>query len=168
MKNKNILIIVAIILIALYVFFVLVPNKQKVETSKREVILYFSTDNAQFLKGEKRLVATDQLYVNTINELIKGPESSFLGKTIPQATKLINLEIKNNTAVLNFNKEFKKQHWGGSTGERMTVYSLVNTMTQFSKIDMVKILITGQEVESLAGHMDLSISLSANKDLIKK
>lgn len=168
MKNRNILIIVAIIIIALYVFFVFIPNRGDVETQKKEVILYFTTDNALFLKGEKRLISSRQLYINTIEELIKGPESSFLGKTMPPSTELIDLELKNNTVFLNFNIEFKENHWGGSTGERMTVYSLANTMTQFDDIDKIKILIEGQEIETLAGHMDLSIPLSANKELIKE
>ncbi len=170
MKNKKILIIIVIIVVALFVFFVLVPDKTNVEITNKnkEVILYFATDNAMYLQGEKRLVAEDNLYQNTIDELIKGPDSSALSKTIPRETNLLGLEIKNGTAFINFNKELQEKHWGGSAGERMTVYSIVNTLTQFSEITKVQILIVGEEIETLAGHMDLSIPLAANESLIKK
>ena len=170
MKNKKILIIIAITVVALYVFLVLVPDETNVEITNKnkEVILYFATDNAMYLQGEKRLIISDNLYQNTIDELIKGPDSSTLTKTIPRGTNLIDLEIKNGIAFINFNKELQEKHWGGSAGERMTVYSIVNTLTQFPEIVKVQILIAGEEIETLAGHMDLSIPLAANESLIKE
>ncbi len=167
MKRKNIYIIIGIIIIALYVFFVLAPDKRGVDSQVREVTLYFSTDNALYLAGEKRMVKTDNLYENTVKELIAGPESPELGKTIPAGTELINIRLENNIALLNFNDKFQKNHWGGSTGERMTVYSLVNTLTQFGEIEKVQILIEGKEIETLAGHLDLSKPLAVNESLLK-
>ena len=48
----------------------------------------------------------------------------------------------------------------------MTVYSIVNSLTQFEDIEKVQILIAGEEIETLAGHMDLAYPLERDESLI--
>ena len=50
----------------------------------------------------------------------------------------------------------------------MTIYSIVNTITQFPEIDYAKILVEGKEIETLAGHMDTSVALEPDCNLIKE
>lgn len=104
----------------------------------------------------------------SIEELIKGPKSRDLVRTIPEGTKLKNIKIEDNICYPDFSQELISRHWGGSSGERMTVYSIVNTLTNFSSIKSVRILIEGKDVATLKGHMDLSEPIPRNEEIIRK
>lgn len=99
--------------------------------------------------------------------LIKGSKDQKLRSPLPSGTKLIGISIKNNIVYVNFSNELKKNHPGGSLGEMLTVYSIVDTLTEFSWIKKVQILINGAVVESLVGHIDLSEPLERDLSLVK-
>lgn len=169
--NKKILYIltVLIVLIAAFAIFNIRYNNKPTqpEQDKVEIDLYFSTQNAMYLVAEKRAVGSENLYENTLFQLIKGPSSSELGETIPDGVEVLDIKIEEGTAYLDFNRALVENHWGGSTGELLTVYSIVNTMTQFPEIERVMFLIEGENIETLAGHMDLSKPIDRNTDLLK-
>jgi len=71
-------------------------------------------------------------------------------------------------AVVNFSKEIVTAHWGGSMGEIMTVYSVVNTLALFPDIEQVKFLVEGEEVETLTGHLDMSGPLEPDWGLVEE
>lgn len=132
-----------------------------------EVKLYFSGPQAQYLVPEQRQVSVNNLAYNVVKELVKGPNQESLGVTIPPQTKLLKVEVEDKLAKVNFSKELVDNHWGGSTGEMMTVYSIVNTLTSLSNIEQVKILVSGNELQTLAGHLELRDPLKFNKRLIE-
>jgi spore germination protein GerM len=62
-------------------------------------------------------------------------------------------------AYVDFSNELVQNHPGGSSAEELTVYGLSNTLiANFPSIKMVKILVEGREIPSLAGHLDLTLS----------
>lgn len=134
-------------------------KNQKVE---KEITLYFSDDQAMYLQSETRLVTiekdreTEQLPAAVINELIAGPKDSNLYRTIPPEAKLLGIEIKDGIAYVNFSEELRTRHWGGSTGEAMTMGSIVNSLTELNGIEKVLVLINGETQETLVGHLDIS------------
>ena len=124
------------------------PSQEKVTFT-----LYFADQEAMYLKGEERIVPKGGSIAELmVNELIKGPELPGLVATIPKETKLLSLEIKNGVAYVNFSKEIKTNHWGGSAGETMTVFSVVNTLGQLPEIKKVQFLIEGEKQEAIWGH----------------
>jgi len=46
----------------------------------------------------------------------------------------------------------------------MTVYSIVNTLTEIPPIRGVQILVEGNETKSLVGHIDISMPLLRDED----
>ena len=60
------------------------------------------------------------------------------------------------TVIVDFDKDIAKNFVGGSTGEEFLVNSIVNTLTEFNEVNQVRFLIDGKEIETIAGHMDLS------------
>lgn len=133
-----------------------------------QINLYFAESELEYLLPEARNISSAQDRAEqSIKELIKGPKKSGRYATIPQGTKLIDLNIKEGVAYADFSQELIDNHSGGSAGELMTVYSIVNTLTQFPEIDKVQILVGGKEVETLAGHMDLTQPLSEDKNIVK-
>jgi spore germination protein GerM len=155
--------------------FVLVPRgvsplalpRASEEPKDREIEIYFADENASKLVPEKRQArlggrdAEDARAI--VAELIKGPQSDTLLSTIPGGTRLLNAYKVGDLLVLDFTHDLQTNHTGGSTGELLTVYSIVNTMTRnLEDIEKVQLLVEGEEMESLAGHLDLTKPLPPN------
>jgi len=133
-----------------------------------EVTLYFSDSQVMYLLSEKRKVPrTSSLAKQVIIELIKGPDRPDLYPTIPQDTEVNEIYIVDNIAYIDLSEEVFKNHPGGSSSELMTVYSIVNSLTEISPIEGVQILVAGNERESLVGHVDISMPLLRDEDWIK-
>jgi len=140
-----------------------VPTEEMVE-----VTLYFSDSQAMYLVPEKRKIPqTSSLARQAVIELIKGPENSDLYSTIPEGTQINEIYIADDIAYIDLSEEIFKNHPGGSSGELMTVYSIVNTLTEIPPIKGVQILVGGNERESLIGHIDISMPLLRDEDWIK-
>lgn len=132
--------------------------------------LYFSDKEAMYLVPVERQITkgTETLEAAIINELIRGPLDSGLSRTIPAETKLLSVSVLDGTAYVNFSKEFKTKHWGGSSGETMTIYSVVNSLGKLPGIQKVQFLLEGQKVESIFGHNDTSLPFTPDWALIYK
>lgn len=139
------------------------------DLSKADITLYFSDEQAMYLVPEIRQVVKDKPVEQIIVEqLIKGPEKAGLYPTIPKGTSLISIEVKDGTAYVNFSEEFKTNHWGGSAGEAMTIYSIVNSLTELPNIKQVMFLIEGREEETLAGHFAFNEPFRRVENIIKR
>jgi hypothetical protein len=61
-------------------------------------------------------------------------------------------------AYLDLSQEVVSNHPGGSSAEELTVFSFSQTLlANFPAIKTVNILVEGREVQTLAGHLDLTI-----------
>lgn len=171
MTRKSLLLILLFLLIGFSIIYINYQQSGKdLDKTVNKVSLYFATKDAMYLQAEERAIKNEgvsSIYRETVKQLIKGPHSKSLTATIPQGVEILKIEIKGETAYLSFNKALVNNHWGGSTGEIMTVYSIVDTMTQFSEISSVQILIENEQVETLVGHLDLSAPLVRDEKIIK-
>jgi germination protein M len=134
------------------------------------LVLYFADSQAMYLEPEERVVraAEGQSYAElVIQELIAGPREAGHGKTIPDGTELMSLDIVDGVAYVNFSREIQTNHWGGSTGEIFTIMSVVNSLTEDPSITAVQFLVEGQRIESLVGHMDTTEPIERDESLIR-
>lgn len=146
-------------------------------TDKTPLRLYFAnTDNTK-LKLEIRYVDTAEvkktestLATAVINELIKGPSDNAAFKsTIPVETKLVSpVRIENKVATVNLSKEFKTKHPGGKEAERMTIYSIVNSLTELEGIEKVKFTIDGKSQKEYMGNFKFDALFPRSTQLITK
>lgn len=146
-----------------------IDDSELVVADSKAVVLYFATANEQYLTPEYRTVvvnAKESLENVLVNELIKGPDNGKLLKTIPQSTKVLSVETKEGICFVNLSKEFKTEHPGGSSAETMTIYSIVNTLTELSHIEKVQFLIEGQKEEEYI-HFLFNEPFLPDKSLIK-
>ncbi len=95
------------------------------------------------------------------------PQDAKYSDVVPIGTKVLGLKIENGIAYANFSKELEKKGMGAYE-EMMLCYAITNTLTEFDEIKKVQILIEGQKVVTITGHMDLEDPLSRNKTLLKK
>ena len=168
MKNKLFKLMIILIIFVLTIFAVYYfISKTNLIVQEKTVDLYFATEDAMYLVPEQRTIRGRNLYLEAVEALIEGPTNPQLTITIPEETKVLNISKKDDTIQIDFSEEIVKNHWGGSAGERLTVYSIVNTLAQFKGVNKVKILIEGEEVETLAGHMDLTIPLEPSQNILK-
>lgn len=148
-------------------------EKRSFVEKKKEILLYFSDPESEYLVGEKRKIQKrDELREEAkeaIVELIKGPKGKLI-PTLPPRTKLLTLQISEaGVAKVNFNQALSKDHPGGSTAEMITLYSIVNSLSlNFPEIKKVQILMDGKPVETIAGHLSLREPVPPKTDLIKR
>ncbi|MBM7855453.1 spore germination protein GerM [Desulfohalotomaculum tongense] len=134
---------------------------------KIPVVLYFANHRGYLVAQQREIPKVDGIARMTMQELAKGPEADCgLLPTLPPGTQLKDINIRDGVCIVDWTKELKENHPGGSSSELLTVYSIVNTLTQFSTVDKVQILVDGRVVETLAGHVDLSVPLEREDNLI--
>lgn len=149
----------------------LVINKgEPTQAPKTTLVLYFSDETAEYLVPERRnveIASGSTVEKVILDELLKGPTEGGHFKTIPQETKVLSVETKDNVCFVNFSKEFIDKHSGGSAGERLTVYSIVNSLTELGTIDMVQFLIEGEKREEFI-HMTFNEPIVRDKSIIRQ
>ena len=106
-------------------------------------------------------------YVAVMKSLMSGTDKKGTVDIIPKTAKLRSVKVKDGVAKVDFSRELIKDFNGGSTGEEMLVGSIVDTLTEFSEVKKVQILVEGKAVDTIAGHMDTEKPLSRMTGLLK-
>lgn len=164
MKKKIIILIIILLLIGGVIggyFFIksknnneiqdIVPEEEISDEQMRQTIvsLYFYNNETKELISEGRLIDAKDLLENPYQKLmellIKGPENQSLSKTIPDGTKINKVELKGDILYVDLSNEFIENHPGGEEQECASIYSIVDTMTNLTEVNAVKILIDGKE-----------------------
>lgn len=142
---------------------------------KIQIIAYFVSEDGTKLNGEVRYMELEEAKQSTeniasaiVNELLKGPSEGFTGKkVIPDGTKLLApVTINGSLAVVNLSSEFIEGSTGIKKDVEMSIYSLVNSVTEIKELDRVKILIDGKEQASFKGILEMNMPFKRNKSLI--
>jgi germination protein M len=136
------------------------------------VTLYFGNDQATAVVAETRTVsippgaAREDILRIVLEELIKGPQRQELFKTIPAEVTVRSVNIVGETVSIDFSEEMHTRHWGGAAGESMTINSIVNTLTEFEGIELVKMTVAGKPMN--IEHAILEDPLPRNEDMIQR
>lgn len=136
---------------------------------KIELILYFADESGEYLVEEKREVIYSQntsLEKLVIDELIKGSENVELKSTIPEATKLLSVSVNDNICYLNFDENFLNI----ISGQRpyISIYSIVNSLSELSKIGKVQISVNGSQKVLFGESISLDTTFERNLDFLKE
>jgi spore germination protein GerM len=140
------------------------PGQVAEPKSVRTVTLYFGSTDARSLVPEYRdVAASDKLLDNLrvlVEALISGPTGSAVG-LFPRAVTVRGVYINGKTAYIDFSRELIGDFAGGSAGEYLLVASLVQTIcANFPEVASVVVLVGGEEVNTIGGHLDVSKPLS--------
>ena len=112
------------------------------------------------VKTERRLHTTEltKRLSQVVTALIQETPPNFRN-TIPRGTLLNEAYIDTQqTAYLDFSSHLSEGHIGGTTAELLTITAILKTVFDAfpDDIKQVQILIDGEEVKTLAGHLNLS------------
>ena len=157
--QKWIILIVVFIIIILSIFIIsnvsfeteYTPESEieEVELRKTIVTLYFKDKTSGELAKETRLIDSKDLLKNPYNELldllISGPENSNYEKIIPDGVSVIDNKFENGCVTINFSKELSELNLDEASKTNIT-NSILNTLTQLTEVNSIKILIDGQEM----------------------
>lgn len=101
-----------------------------------------------------------------VEQLLAGPPQQGLAPVFAPNTRLLGVELDEGIAVLNFSAAVVPTA-GGSFEEQLALWTLTETVCSVPGINGIKILIAGQERETLGGHLDLTTVLTPGKPKLK-
>lgn len=102
-----------------------------------------------------------------LNTLLAGPVDTELRTLPPDAALLAFYLLPDGTAIADFSEALATSTPSGIQSEQMAVDSIARTLeANVPKVRQVKILIHGQEMETLAGHLDLTQPFSVNANAV--
>ena len=91
-----------------------------------------------------------------IAALIRGfDENPKIRRLIPKIRGCMSVKVEGNTAHVNITKAMVKNHPDGRVLEQLTVYSIVNSLTEIRGIDNVQFTVDGKIRRDFMGYMDM-------------
>jgi hypothetical protein len=103
-----------------------------------------------------------------LNTLLAGPVDADLRTLPPDAVLLAFYLLPNGTAIADFSEALATATPSGIQSEQLAVDSITKTLeANVPKVQRLKILIHGQEVETLAGHLDLTGTFLVNANRVQ-
>jgi hypothetical protein len=101
-----------------------------------------------------------------LNTLLAGPVDAELRTLPPDAVLLAFYILRDGTAIADFSEALATSTPSGIASEQIAVDSMARTLeANVPQVKRLKILIHGQEVETLAGHVDLTGTFVVNTKL---
>ena len=170
MKNKKVIVsfVVLVIIILVVGYFAIkyvkekkenqiqeeyIPEEEISEEQNRETIvsLYFPDKETKSIKPEARIINVKDLMQSPYNVLIElligGPKNDKLNGVFPENTKLLNSSIEGECLTLDFSSEILNYSKEDAKTKENLIKSIVNTVTELTEGNKVKILVNGQPTE---------------------
>jgi hypothetical protein len=129
------------------------PTAAPVDAKPTQLNLYYGNQEGDALvtKAVTLEQSSSSIYLDALNALSKNPDDQsvalFAGFTFKSA------ELKGST--LNIDLTLPVEPKLGAPGEELLLESLKKSMFQFEEVQAIEVLVNGQKVESLLGHVDL-------------
>lgn len=136
-------------------------DEAKKLTDKVPVHLYFANEDNTKLKLLVRYVSladakkpVSTLATTIVKELFNGPGTAAgYNPTLPSGTALHSpVTVNAGIATVDLNAAFRDNHPGGKVAEQLSIFSVVNTLTELKEISKVKFMIEGKTVKVYKGH----------------
>ncbi|AXA36886.1 MAG: hypothetical protein D6691_09535 [Candidatus Hydrogenedentota bacterium] len=149
-----------------------VGTQRAASLAPNQVMLYYTRDG-RTLTGVVSELESGALSPNDraraiATRLIEGRDAAFLRSPIPAGTKLNAVFVTGNLVIVNLSKEFVNNLRPNVDDELLAVYSLVNSLLfNIEGVDGVQILVEGERLPTLRGHVDLESPLIANPALTR-
>lgn len=131
--------------------------------------LYF----ARIVEGQQRMVAISRELPAglppaqaALEELLRGEVPRGCDRPLPRGTELHSVRVADGVALADFSKQLASGFRGGSDNEGVTIYAIVNTLTTLPGIDGAQILIEGEPIQEIGGHLYLGEPLAFDDELV--
>lgn len=166
MKTKNrllTLLAVAALIVAMGTgCSVIRPSGEAAGDTDITLTLYFAGVDAETMVAEVRTLpkAKTSPAEQALAELIAGPQESGNLRTLPEESVIISVSVQDGVALVDLGQATVDHHWGGSLGDRMSIDSIVYTLTELEGISSVQLLLEGETVEAVFGHVATDVPIT--------
>lgn len=131
------------------------------------IVLYYASADGAYLVPQTKEVyhpSNTTLERLVVDQLLKGPDDGTLLSTIPYEAKVLSVSVTDNVCYVNFDKGFEKPLVGVT--ENVTVYSIVNSLTELDGVNSVEILVDG--TTPVLANIDYSLAdqLTRNENVL--
>lgn len=126
----------------------LVFDAEALTQDEANITLYFSDEDSDSLVREVRRVNIpkgETMEKIVLSELIGGPSKDKTYRTVPSETKIRSIETNDGVCFVNLSQDFITKYVGGTAAEQLTVYSIVNSLTELANVEKVQFLIEGEK-----------------------
>jgi germination protein M len=136
------------------------------ETTEYAILtLYFANNNYTDLQTEERVIEVNANQTGektVLEQLIAGPEGTDVQPTVPFETKIRDVTTtKDGICYVNLSNDFVTKHAGGEMAEKLTIYSIVNSLCELDHVDKVQFLIEGKKVDKFKEHLEIKTPFTA-------
>lgn len=131
--------------------------------------LYFANKIGDKLINQSTVIeynANVALEKVVVEQLIAGPSETGYYPTIPQDTKLMSITTKDGVCYVNLDTGFTSQ--GYDVLGTVTIYSIVNSLTELPDISGVQILVNGETSITYKDNISLETTFQMNPEMIEK
>lgn len=131
------------------------PGEEITEEQERQTIvsLYYTNTETNTLVPEARVIDAKNLlenpYKTLVEYLAEGPKNEKLQCSLPSGTKVNNANINGDIVTIDLSQEFIENQ--NTDALKLSIYSIVNTLTELNDVNSVKILINGEENKKVEG-----------------
>ena len=137
------------------------PESAPEDVRKITARLYYVSGDGTQLTGVEREVPFAEQTVAQARRIIEAqlaPVDAPLVTAIPAGATLRAIFVtEQGSAFVDLSSEIATAHPGGSLNELLTVYTIVQALTtNLPAVTAVQLLVDGKEVDTLAGHVDLT------------
>ncbi len=121
------------------------------------VKLYFSDMAGRYLTEETRSCSDSEeaLPEYILRQLLAGPQTQDARAVLPEGTKLLGVQITDGVCTVNFSEEFLRNGPKTHRLARLTVFAVVNSLTELPQVECVRFLCEGK-APGLYTALDLS------------
>jgi spore germination protein GerM len=145
------------------------PAPAEAATGGRKIkahLFYVSADGVHLTRVERDVAYGDGT-LEQAREIVAAqvaPAAEPLVSAIPPGTTVRAIFItEGGEAFVDLSPEIMRRHSGGTSDEVLSVYAIVNALTDnLPAVTAVQLLVDGKEVDTLTGHVDLRTPLAKN------
>ena len=131
--------------------------------------LYFANKTGDKLINQSTVIeynANVALEKVVVEQLIAGPSEAGYYPTIPKDTKLMSITTKDGVCYVNLDTGFTAQ--GYDVLGAVTIYSIVNSLTELPEITGVQLLVNGETSITYKDNISLETTFQINQEIIEK
>ena len=127
----------------------IISGEAESDQYEKRISIYFPDTDGLFIFPEYHIVTIGQessLVRFVADELVSGPVQPSLKAALPDGTRLLSVKTEGTVCTVDFSQEFLINKPKTASEERLTIYSVVNSLTSLAGIDSVRILVSGSTV----------------------
>ena len=108
-------------------------------------LYYLDTDRRYLIAREEtvNLASLEGLESYLVERLLEPAEGSGLSSALPLGTRVLGIQVTDGVCTVNLSREFEANAFGSVSDQRLTLLSVVNTLTQLEDISQVEFAVEG-------------------------